>query len=319
MNNLQLIHLRNFYYSKTFILLEIVKIARHRELSFLGSEKNKIRHINAGMLEILQKNMKEFKFIERDFNIYYSLAHLKDNWGVFSYNPMQRKEQSAVFNRNFDDYFTGYDFSIDFDGNKRFNHSLAIYKNEIVEIVKKQYNNKIIEAFEIDYKGKMLKIKANEVGELSKEVILLRAYNDLIFLKKIYDKHKVSYWVTFSGNRGFHLCVDDECLPDVKPDDKVKICNKLAVEFQQILNLGTIDTSIYDKRRPWKMPYSLVNGNVCLSLSDEQINNFNIEDMKALNVLKSIKIMNRGLLKRNDELSLEHKKENFNDLLREFN
>ena len=66
------------------------------------------------------------------------------------------------------------------------------------------------------------------------------------------------------------------------------------------------------------MSYSLVGDNVALPLNDFQIKNFKLEDMKAVNVLENVKVMNRGILERNADLPLEDKKAKFMKLLKDY-
>ncbi len=79
-----------------------------------------------------------------------------------------------------------------------------------------------------------------------------------------------------------------------------------------INNSPTLDTSVTDIRRIWKMPYSIdiKTGNVALPLNDKQFNNFNFDMVKPENVIDDIR--DRGLLER------EGTSENLKSFLEDF-
>jgi hypothetical protein len=54
--------------------------------------------------------------------------------------------------------------------------------------------------------------------------------------------------------------------------------------------------------------------NVCLPLSDEQFNNFQLSDMTITNVLRKVKIMRRGNLERFSELTQEEAIKNLKEI-----
>ena len=116
---------RNDYYSKTFVLFEIVKGMHGREVCFLPSKVNlggdrkatPVRCIKAHSLDYLYKNFKAFAFYDKPYNIYSSVAGF-ENMPMFSYSPKIRKEQqNEFFNNSFTSYWTSYDFVLDIDNN----------------------------------------------------------------------------------------------------------------------------------------------------------------------------------------------------------
>ena len=97
---------KQIWYDRTFVLMEICKIAKNRELSFLpaADSANRIRCINASFVDILKKNFVGFHFMERNFNFYYSLAHLKNMYvrverlneksiKIYAYEPREPTEK----------------------------------------------------------------------------------------------------------------------------------------------------------------------------------------------------------------------------------
>jgi hypothetical protein len=110
----------NRYYSDDTVLYEIVKGLKARETTLIGWDKDKknefvVRCIKAHNISYLKNNFKAFDFYNRFFNIYHSVAYLKD-MPMFSYNWVKRKEQQRDFNLEFPNYAYGWDFVMDFDG-----------------------------------------------------------------------------------------------------------------------------------------------------------------------------------------------------------
>lgn len=324
--------IKNFYYSKTFVLMEIVKLARNKELAFLPNlsiENNKafeIRHINSSFIDLLKKNFEAFHFFDKDKNylVYLGLASLKGNWSsglyndlnVFSFAPAIRKKQQEIFAEKFESLVCGFDMAVDIDGDKHYGKDLIRYSGELAKIMKKDYKRGILD---IEFfNGKQKRVKVDKVEDLTVEESVSRALPDLKKIKKEFDSYKVCYSVTFSGGRGLHPRIRDESLPNVSPQKKMEITNQLKSELADILDLPCVDPAANPLKKIWKMPYSLVNDLVALPLTDEQIENFKLNEMKALNVLNKIKIKDRGLCERNADLSIEDKKGNFMQLLKDY-
>jgi len=108
-----------------------------------------------------------------------------------------------------------------------------------------------------------------------------------------------------SGSKGFHICVPFENLPQKLkqlPFDKLaKLFKLFAYELKLIKKIKDIDTSIFDLRRIKKVPYSVVYPyyRVALPLTDEQFDNFNLDDVFLPNLIDDAeKMQKRGLLTR---------------------
>lgn len=236
------------YYSNKEVLYELVKITQGREIAFLG-DGIPVRCIKAHCIDYLESNFKAFDFFKKKYNIYYSLAYLK-NMPMFSYNPIKRKEMQVYFNKGFDDYFVDYDFGLDFD--------------------------------------------------FDKEKGFKKVYNDTWTVKDLFDRFKVPYSLRFSGS-GFHIVVPGKYFPVnglfKTISEKIKTFNLFATEIKSLKRVESLDTSIYDKRRIWKLPYSFdyKTGNIVLPLTDEQFNHFD-EDLVKPKAVLDRKIRDRGLL-----------------------
>lgn len=124
-------------------------------------------------------------------------------------------------------------------------------------------------------------------------------------VKTFFDFFEVPYYLIFSGKKGFHICVDFEDFPSklkqMNYNRLARLFKIFAYELKLIYNIDEIDTSIFDLRRIKKVPYSVVypDYNIALPLSDEEFDNFKIEDVSIKNLLpKAQSFKKRGLLKR---------------------
>lgn len=101
--------------------------------------------------------------------------------------------------------------------------------------------------------------EANSIGPLyfdldSQDISLshedvIKIYNELI--KYIPDEAIDIY---FSGNKGFHLEIENLVLNIAVSDNLPKISSFIAHDFEKILGLNTIDYQVYDSRRMWRVP-----------------------------------------------------------------
>lgn len=110
------------WYSKTFILMEIAKACKYRELALLPNKafRNQgipaVRCIKAYTIDFLKKNFEKFRFYQRSFDVFVSISSFKD-FPVFSFNPKERKKQLGDFFNagGFDDNWSKIDFFLDID------------------------------------------------------------------------------------------------------------------------------------------------------------------------------------------------------------
>lgn len=132
------------------------------------------------------------------------------------------------------------------------------------------------------------------------------AWLDCKKVKTLLDKYSVPYSIKFSGSKGFHITIPSEQLPKrritAQADDDESLFNWLKQFAEMIdlkLDLPTLDKGIFDPRRIWKVSYSWVceTGLICLPLTDEQFNDFDLSMVEPINVLKN-GVRNRGDLTR---------------------
>jgi len=121
----EILRQKNFYYNQTYVLFEIVKILKKRELSFIakGEETGirKARYFVAHSVDFLKKHFEIINFDKSLINMYQSVAQIKDI-PVFSYNFRIRakEEKYKKFNEEYENHVIGYDLFLDFDGKENF-------------------------------------------------------------------------------------------------------------------------------------------------------------------------------------------------------
>ena len=282
-NELKPIDFRHYYIDRT--LFEIAKIARGREMAMLN-HRGAIRHIKAHALFYIKENFKAFDFYDNPRNLYYSLAHL-EGMPMFSFAPPVRKQQQLVFNQNFRNYFKGLDFGMDFD--ERCQHC----KDNASCLKYDKLTNKSICSKCDQYESNF--------GTL---------YQEVVRTKELFDTWSIPYQLKLSGS-GFHINIEYEYFSKCKDviirlkrlgslaeEDEIALSKWVLTELAEINYLTSLDTSVSDIRRIWKMPYSIdiKSGNVALPLTDEQFEDFNFDMVKPENVIDTIR--GRGLLER---------------------
>ena len=186
----QILAERTEYYSKTYILMELVKCLKNRELCFLSSKnepsKKAVRYLLGFSVDFIKRHMTWFNFLKSNINIYHSVALLKPIVPVFSYNLEERKKSEAYqnFDKNYLDFAEGYNFFVDFDIKGDFEKGFAEAKEfkKILDEFKLPYYclNSSFAGFHFCIEAKYLpKMPINELITLIREVI----YN----LKGIYS------------------------------------------------------------------------------------------------------------------------------------
>lgn len=281
MDDKELFQLRQKWYSSEDVLFELVKNMVGRETVFLQGKVNiplyekrasPVRMIKAHKVEFLKKNFEAFDFYNKPYNIYTSVALLQ-NMPMASFNPVQRKiDQQGFFHTvGFDLCFKGYDLFFDLDAKKK------------------------------DTEKKIEDVNAIDVPNVIEEYYDISGmYEDAKKFKAILDEFGMPYSVRFSGLKGFHFVIKDHEIfsQNIPNKEKVLLAKKMAENIQAVDDIPTMDLSIYDQTRIQKVPYSMEGYFVCLPLTDEQFNNWKIEDMQIDKVLKKIQVKYRGTLTR---------------------
>ncbi|MCJ7768451.1 hypothetical protein MUP79_08675 [Candidatus Bathyarchaeota archaeon] len=132
-----------------------------------------------------------------------------------------------------------------------------------------------------------------------------KAYATSSRLKAMLDEFQVPYHCKFSGTKGMHFVIPYENLPaQLKSLPMPELCaiiKQLAYELKIYWGLKDLDMKIYDLRRIWKTPFSVVYPfyYVALPLTDEQFDHFKLEDVWLPNLIaKADTMRDRGLLMR---------------------
>jgi hypothetical protein len=144
------------------------------------------------------------------------------------------------------------------------------------------------------------------------------AIPDALQLKKLFDQYQVPYSIKISGQKGLHLLVRSQWLPPLPMDKTVKMLAELTHRIKVIDKINSLDDSIIDERRIFKAAYTLDRGNVCLPLTDEQLENFDMKFASPKWVMENIQIKNRGMLERHTEQSVHQANKHFIELAENF-
>lgn len=271
--------LKLVWYNNLGVLFELIHDLKSKEGVFMlpeGGNKT-VRCLKVNKVDYLKSNMREWGFFKNNFNMYSSLGHFPD-MPMASWNRAKYQIQKAEFSKNHLSLMKGYDFMIDLD-------------------------------------------------QQDDEKNIKECYKSAKRVKKILDNFKIKYYIIFSGQKGFHFRIDYEDYPNwMKKLDMlelIRILKSLTEKLQLIENIKHIDEDLIDSRRITKLPYSVVipkeeydevhNFKVALPLSDEDFDNFKIENYLLTECLTKIDTYKRrGLLKRNGD------PENFTLLLEDF-
>jgi len=185
----QILNERTYWYNQVFIILEVVKCLKNRELAFLSAKSEEIKHpvryLIAFNLEYLNKHFKRFAFEKSLMNMYHSVAKL-ENIPVFSYNLSERRnaEEYQDFNRNYEKFVTGYNFFVDMDCKEDFNKGFEEAKEF----------KKVLDEFSLPYyclnssfQGFHFCIQAEYMPKMEIKELLVLICNVLYNIKGIYD------------------------------------------------------------------------------------------------------------------------------------
>lgn len=106
------------YYKLVQVQFEICKQTMNRETIFLAPnplDKLAFRCIKMHHISYMEVMFNNFHFLDREMNIYFSLATLKD-LPLMSFWMETRILQQQEFNKDFHKYFLSYDLAFDFEG-----------------------------------------------------------------------------------------------------------------------------------------------------------------------------------------------------------
>jgi hypothetical protein len=122
----QILKYRAYWYQRVFCTMECVKNLHNKETAFLTNKGEtegflNVRYLYASSYDMFQKHITELDFLNRNINVYRSVATMSPNSiPVSSYNLIRRVEEPAYqeFSKNYKSYVENYDmiFDIDFKG-----------------------------------------------------------------------------------------------------------------------------------------------------------------------------------------------------------
>jgi len=299
---------RKSWYENINVQFELIHQQKWRETFFLpylwDDRKNKfvstppVRWMNCSAIKFLKMNWERYGFLDKNMNLYFSLATYK-NFPTFSWNWRVKSQQQAIWLTEFKNYIKAYDLFIETDSD-----DLKDSFREAVEI------KDFLLKYDIKFccgmsgsKGVHFIVQSEEFDFLN-----LKDYDE--FLEE--DVNKKDFNSLFT-KLPIHIKELDKVF------DKVILFKMLNLRLKTLLSCDTIDTSISDLKRVKKTFYSwdVKSGYIALPLTDEQLNNFNVDMVKPETVMKS-GIYKRGLLYRNLDIPLKKRndgiKKMFGDL-----
>jgi len=113
--DLEFEEMKEMWYSDESILFEIIKSLNQRETAIIHYYKSLThRCIKANAVRYLQKNFQRYKFIPEQFNLYGSLAKYP-TFPMFSFSSFVKRKQMDEFNKEYQNYMSGFDFLMDID------------------------------------------------------------------------------------------------------------------------------------------------------------------------------------------------------------
>jgi hypothetical protein len=111
---------------------------------------------------------------------------------------------------------------------------------------------------------------------------------------KFFDDYKVSYSVTFSGRRGFHVRIPNDYLHPII-QKKYELIQDISHKIELFHNTLSFHLVRNDLMKLWKLPYSVdgqaPNFYVALPLTIEQLKNFDLDKMRMSYVIRNIKLL----------------------------
>jgi len=145
-------------------------------------------------------------------------------------------------------------------------------------------------------------------------------YNDTVIVKELLESYKVPFYILPSSFSGIHIVIPSLYLPQKPIMELINdIGNKILPNIKAVYDLKSLDCDIIDLKKLRKLEYSpIVDGSVCLPLSDEEFKNFNKDMIKIENVLEKINLKDRGLFLRQYNLSTEQLKANVEAFWKDF-
>lgn len=278
------------WYKNKYVFFNFIKLVKDREIAFLSKAKGEnksypVRNIFANYSDLMKMylgvseegkdNPDPFKFSERDYNVYYSLARFKLPSKPFSYNPKIRKQESIEWNKKAITNLYSIDLGLDFDAPSKDDWIMAW---EEVKLLKEDFDK-----YKIPYSLKWSGSKGFHIKIpfrcLPKQYLLIDDVDSDDSLFNFNKAFAELLSVYYGQKLGF-----------VKPDGDY--------------GLKTIDLGVFDYRRVWKMDYSFVceTGLISYPLSDQQFEKFDLSMVTPESVLKA-GIFNRGDLERTGDVT----------------
>lgn len=260
----KLLNLRDIYYKSYPVMRNITQLLRFRYWSYSNRDNPIVKEVNGIKLEQHHLNRYNRGHHHIEFFKTYNRFNLKDVKYLRLYLCLTTlKTDFPIFSRS---------------GEKR---------KEMKEYISKNIE-KYIDGFDMAYDFDLPKDNLLSFEDLK---------NEIMEFCEFFDKYKVSYSITFSGQRGFHFRIPVNMLHPLLQKDYnrvIKITKKIAL-FHNNLH---IDTFGNDYMKLFKLPYSVdgccPNFYVVLPLTKYQLCNFDLKFCELKHVFNNIKLIDKN-------------------------
>ena len=288
---------------------EILKYVRPKSLDFLGQKHNdRFQHV--GKIGKLKEQLKgKFGEDKEDpkWDVYHSVEYLQHSTEIERKDLVKRVDDHGESFEEIADDIKTYPKALE----KRYDQIKAgNFKYKTVKLpanLQDYWNNFVYDNVPYD-----LVIDIDGPEKEDTEATVDEAYQQAKKVKQILDEAGAPYGVKFSGGKGFHFVLKREDIEEHLENPSFAENGELfAAYIEEKSGAKHIDFSIYSEKRIFRTPYTVhtKTGLVCWPLTDEEFNDFELEQMRP-QILKARKdIRNRGIQKR---------KGNAKDLLEDF-
>lgn len=269
------------YYQKKYVLLELLKatLPAFREIALLPYKEKFIDEDGKERIRTIGVDGLGKGAVMRNINAR-NLTYLLKNFEVYHFFQKAYKIYFSL--ATFSEYPT---FTFNFQLRKEQQREWAKTLMENPERYLVAYD------FAVDIDGK----------DLEKGLKQAKTVRDIL------DSFGIPYYLNSSGGKlgGFHFRIPYKFFEDkITPVDMIRATYIINREFEEVENLPDCDTSIFDLRRIFKIPFSLVYGanekwNVCLPMKGADLDNYSPDQIEVSNVLRNVPIKNRGIILNN--------------------
>lgn len=234
-----MINIRQFYYRKVYVLFEIVKALKNREMAFIDHENSSfaIRGMNVKTIDYLKLSFFDFcHFLEKNYNIYMSCAKYEDIPN-FTFNLSNRSGETKIWFKNeAKELIRGYDLFLDFDLPEK-EEEKKDYINEVFTFFALLKEHNICFRMVFSGSGYQIVINSDTYGfDYRNDELIDNVYmKPYVLIKQIQERFKLKY-LCISGAGVYNKLM--KC-PYSLVEDRV-VFPVTIPQFQQIFNANYV-------------------------------------------------------------------------------